>query len=513
MTWPRLATISLLCLALIAGCAPAASQPDPSSATRRPVATVAAAPASAPTPARVFASGTTVAGVTVAGLTFAEAEQRLRAALTAPEEIELRVGSTRQALSAERIGLTVPVDQLLARATPALTASTPITVSVAFAYDQAALRQEVATLAAAVAVPPAIQVITATETLSRSFAFTPGRILDVDAAVARIGTGLASGDVGPFTLTLSEETTPPRVPLARLREEVEAMAAEWPGVIGFQVIDLETGASAGFHEHTVFAGASTIKTAIMLNAYVNLDAFDEREQDLLAKMIGESDNLAANDLLAAAAGGQGTEYAFVGADAMSTMLQEELGLEHTYLYIPFEATDFISLYKPKFRCGPKGPVGAKPYTEHGNCLRAEPASMARLYQLIDQCAANKGLLLERFERLTPARCQEMLDYLAANDDQTRLVAGVPPGIRVEHKSGWIEDMQADAGIVRSPNGAYAIAIYVYRPLPAGRYFWPDELMAPVVAAFSRLAYTAFNPVRLEDPRTGVQGRTDCPGTC
>jgi len=501
MTGPRLATISLLCLALIVGCAPAASQPDPSSATRRPVAAVAASTAAVPTPAPVFASGTTVAGVTVAGLTFAQAEQRLRAALTAPEDIELRVGSIRQALSAERIGLTVPVDRLLARAAPALAASTPVTVSVAFDYDQAALRGEIATLAAAVAVPPAIQVITATDTLSRSFAFTPGRILDVEAAAARIGNGLASGDVGPFTLTLREETTPPRVPLARLREEVEAMAAEWPGVIGFQVIDLETGASAGFHEHTVFAGASTIKTAIMLNAYVNLDTFDEREQDLLAKMIGESDNLAANDLLAAAAGGQGTEYAFAGADAMSAMLQEELGLEHTYLYIPFEATDYIRLYKPKFRCGPQGPVGAQPYTEHGNCLRAEPASMARLYHLIDRCAAHKGLLLERFERLTPARCQEMLDYLAANDDRTRLVAGVPPGVRVEHKSGWIEDMQADAGIVRSPNGAYAIAIYVYRPLPAGRYFWPDELMAPVVAAFSRLAYTAYNPVRLEDPGT------------
>ncbi|MCX7789807.1 MAG: class A beta-lactamase-related serine hydrolase [Chloroflexaceae bacterium] len=506
MTWPRFAAISLLCLALIAGCAPAASPPDPSSPTSQ---AVAALTPSAPTPAPVFASGTTVAGITVAGLTFAEAEQRLRATLTAPADIQLRVGAARKTVSAERIGLTVPVEELLTRAAPALTTSRPMTVSVAFAYDRLALREEIAALAAEVAAPPTIRVITATETLSRSFGFRPGQFLDVDAAVARIGKGLASGEAGPFTLTLSEEPTPPRVPLARLREEVAAMAAEWPGVIGFQVIDLETGASIGFNEHTVFAGASTIKTAIMLNAYVNLDAFDEREQGWLTKMIGESDNLAANNLLAAAAGGQGTEYAFVGADAMSTMLQKELGLEHTYLYIPFEATDYIRLYKPKYRCGPKGPVGARPYTEHGNCLRAEPASMARLYQLIDQCAANEGVLLERFKRLTPARCQEMLDYLAANDDRTRLVAGVPPGVRVEHKSGWIEDMQADAGIVRSPNGAYAIAIYVYRPLPAGRYLWPDELMAPVVAAFSRLAYTAYNPVRIGG-RSEEGGETGLP---
>lgn len=509
MTWPRFAAISLLCLALVASCAPVTSQPDRPSSSSQSVTAVAASRASAPTPTPVFAAGTSVAGITVAGLTFDQAERRLRAALSVPPEIELRVGSLRRSLGAERIGLTVPVEELLTRAAPALAGSTPVTVSAAFNYDQAALREEVAALAAEVAVPPAIQVITATETLSRSFGFIPGRILDVDAAVARIGRGLATGDAGPFTLTLSEEATPPRAPLARLREEVEALAAEWPGVVGFQLIDLQTGASVGLNEHTVFAGASTIKTAIMLNTYINLDDIGEREQDLIAKMIGESDNLAANDLLAAAAGGQGTEYAFVGADAMSAMLQEELGLKHTYLYIPFEATDYIRLYKPKFRCGPPGPVGAKPYTEHGNCLRAEPASMARLYQLIDQCARNEGLLLERFERLTAARCQEMLDHLAANDDRTRLAAGAPPGVRVEHKSGWIEDMQADAGIVRSPNGAYAIAIYIYRPLPPGKYFWPDEVMAPVVAAFSRLAYTAYNPVRI-DRTTEESGQTRVP---
>ncbi|MCS6882294.1 MAG: serine hydrolase [Oscillochloridaceae bacterium] len=506
MTWPRFAAISLLCLALVANCAPVASQRDPSAPAGQPGTAVAVLKASAPTPTPVFATGTTVAGITVAGLTLDQAERRLRAALSVPPEIEVRVGSLRRSLGAELIGLTVPVEELLTRAAPALAGSTPVTVSAAFDYDQAALRREIAALAAEVAVPPTIHVITSTEALSRSFGFTPGRILEVDAAVARIGQGLAAGDAGPFTLTLSEDATPPRAPLIQLREEVEALAAEWPGVVGFQLIDLQTGASVGFHEHTVFAGASTIKTAIMLNTYVNLDDIGEREQELLAKMIGESDNLAANDLLAAAAGGRGTEYAFVGADAMSIMLQEKLGLKHTYLYIPFEATDYIRLYKPKFRCGPKGPVGEKPYTEHGNCLRAEPASMARLYQLIDQCAANEGLLLERFERLTAARCQEMLDYLAANDDQTRLVAGVPPGVRVEHKSGWIEDMQADAGIVRSPNGAYAIAIYIYRPLPPGRHFWPDELMAPVVAAFSRLAYTAYNPVRL-DRRVEESGHT------
>ncbi|NTU84876.1 MAG: serine hydrolase, partial [Chloroflexales bacterium] len=296
---------------------------------------------------------------------------------------------------------------------------------------------------------------------------------------------------------LAEGETAPRAPLERLREEVTALAEEVPGVVGFHLIDLATGESVGLNERTVFAGASTIKVAIMLNLYVNLAKFTERQSFWLNEMIRYSDNLSANDLLAAAAGGQGTDYAFVGAEQMSTMLREELGLRHTYLYVPYETTDYIKLYKPKFTCGPKGPVGEKPYTEMGACLRAEPESMAGLYQMIDQCANGAGPLLDKFDLLTPKRCQEMLDWLAKNGDKTRMVAGIPKGVRVEHKSGWIEDMQADNGIIRSPNGDYILSVYYYRPLDSKHDHWDDEEMAPVVAAFSRLAYTAYNPVQVE----------------
>ncbi len=494
MTRPRLAAIGLLWLALIAGCAPATSQPPSTRLTAPTPAAAAPIAVASPTARPVFAVGSTVAGVDVAGLSLAEAEQRLTATLSPPATIELRAGSARLRLASAAIDLQAPVATLLDQARPALDTGRPASVPASLSFDPAALRAQLNTLAAEVAEPPAIRVITSTTVLSRSFAFTPGRTLDLDAAVEQVGARLAAGDSGPFSLRLITDRTPPRVPLEQLRAQLAAMAAEWPGVVGLQLIDLASGETIGLNEHSVFAGASTIKTAIMLHAYINLDRFDQLEETWLKRMIGESDNLAANGLLAATAGGQGTEYAFTGAEAMSTILQEELGLKHTYLYIPFEATDYIKLYKPKFRCGPQGPVGARPYTEHGNCLRAEPASMARLYQLIDQCASGEGLLLERFARLSPRRCQEMLDRLATNGDRTRMVAGVPEGVRVEHKSGWIEDMQADVGIVRSEGGDYVLAIYLYRPLPSGRYLWPDEVMAPVVAAFSRLVYTAYNPL-------------------
>lgn len=505
MPRPRIAALGLLCLALLAACAPAPSQPAaaiaPAAPTPTAAPTAAPRPTAAPTatPAPAFAAGSTIGGVDVSGLSLEEAAARLDEALSGQAgEVTLRAGEATLSLDLASIDLAVPVSELLAQARPAFEAARPAAVPLAVTFDEAALRAQLAELAGEPGGGAAVSVISSTDALTRSFAYTPGPALDLDEAVAQVAAALADPARGAtIELALAEAAAPPRVSLARLREEAAALAEEVPGVVGMHLIDLATGESIGLNDKTVFAGASTIKTAIMLNLYINLDRFTERQTFWLNEMIRYSDNLSANDLLAAAAGGSGTDWAFIGADEMSTMLQEELGLRHTYLYVPYETTDYIKLYKPKFRCGPAGPVGEKPYTEMGACLRAEPASMARLYLLIEQCANDAGELLEKFERLSPKRCQEMLDWLARNGDKTRMVAGIPRGVRVEHKSGWIEDMQADNGIVRSPGGDYILSLYYYRPLDGKRDYWEDEDMAPVVAAFSHLVYTAYNPVSVE----------------
>lgn len=150
-------------------------------------------------------------------------------------------------------------------------------------------------------------------------------------------------------------------------------------------------------------------------------------------MIVESDNLAANALLAASVGGVGTEDAIVGAERMSAMLTN-LGFPETFQYVPFEAQDYIKLMKLKVRTGPaRG--GKPPYTEAGRYLRTTPREMATLYVEVDRCTRGEGLLLERFgDMLTPERCQEMLDNLAQNGDNRRLVAGLPEGCELSTKA-------------------------------------------------------------------------------
>jgi beta-lactamase class A len=435
----------------------------------------------------------------VGGLDVATARQRITAALAdAPKPIKLRVGDVSLTIDPQTIGLAAPVDDLLGQADAAFSAGKPADVPMAFSLDERALRTQLTILAERAAVPPQISVISSTKTISRSFAYTPGRALDVDAALPRIRAALtATRPAATLALTLTEDPTVPRVSDTRLLAEVQSMAAQWDGVIGFHLYDLKSGQEVRFHDKTVFAGASTIKVAIMLNAYINLPTFTVRQEIWLGEMIKDSDNISANNLLAAAAGGTGTEYAFTGAAQMSRMLADDLGLQNLYLYVPYESLDYINQNKIRYKCGPKDPVGEKPYTETGCALRATPFAIAQVYKAIDACAKGGGVLLEKFKNLSQKRCQEMLDRLATNHDMTRMVAGLPKGIRAEHKSGWIENLQADNGIIRSPNGDYILAVYVYKRLPNPNASWPDEMMAPVVAAFSRLAYTAYNPIRLK----------------
>lgn len=457
-----------------------------------PVPTFTPVPTAAPEPR--LAEGVYIAGIEVGGLTLTEARQELATRL-APllRPLDIRAGEREILLQPEDIGMRIEIDAMI---DAARAASVGGRVPLQIAYDEATLRAALTALNEEVSVPAQFSVITDTKTISRSFVMSGGLSIDIDTAMQQINDRLHSvGAPRRVTLTLVPQRGPDIRPDPQmLQDQLEAMADSWRGVIGVYVYDLTNDeVVAAINPDTAFAAASTIKMPIMLNAYINLPEFTEKQKTALRRMIIDSDNLAANALLAASIGGVGTEDAIVGAERMSKMLAD-LGFPETFQYVPFEAQDYIKLMKLKVKAGPaRG--GKPPYTDAGRYLRTTPREMATLYVELDRCARGEGLLLERFnDTLTPERCQEMLDNLAENGDERRMVAGLPEGVRVEHKSGWIADMQADVGIVRSPGGDYVVAIYVYRPIASGDAPVPDRIMMSTIAAFSRLVYTYFNPL-------------------
>lgn len=448
-----------------------------------------------------IADGVTIGSVDVGGLEPAAASAKLAESLALSlQPFTLEAGDQRVTISPESIDLDVPAADLVAKAERAAAGSD---LPLDLAYDEAKLRAQIEDLAAKIDMPASYTVLSNTDTYSRSFALVPGTSLDVDAALETIAEQLPSLGDESRTITLqptasTEGATKPG--LDELQTEIKAVADQWEGgVVGVYAYDLDADKLiAELHPNTVFSAASTIKTPIMLNAYISRDSFTAKQTDSMREMIVASNNISANLILAASVNGAGTEDALEGTLEMSQRMAD-LGLPHTYLYVPFEAVEYLVQNKIKLKAGPARD-GEAPYTDSGRYLRTTPAEMGQLYQYIYQCSQGKGVLIDRYERLNAKRCEDMIDLLRTNADTTRMVAGLPADADVAHKSGWVDDMQADAGIVQSDGGKYVLSVYVFRPLKKGQYLIPDRVISPVIASISQLVYSYYNPLPVDEAR-------------
>lgn len=70
--------------------------------------------------------------------------------------------------------------------------------------------------------------------------------------------------------------------------------------------------------------------------------------------------------------------------------------------------------------------------------------------------------LARNQAAGESACREMRDILAQQTMKELIPAGLPPGIRVEHKTGWITGIEHDGGIVVLPDGREYVLIVLSR---------------------------------------------------
>ena len=108
---------------------------------------------------------------------------------------------------------------------------------------------------------------------------------------------------------------------------------------------------------------------------------------------------------------------------------------------------------------------------------------------LDNVATARGLMhvmgrLARGEVVTPAASAEMVEILAAQTFNEGIPAGLPGGIRVAHKTGWITATYHDAGIVFPPDGEPYVLVVLTRGIA-------DEARAhDLVAGISRVVWAA-----------------------
>jgi beta-lactamase class A len=495
-----------LLVALVVGCADGSTPPqsvqlEASVAPSSAAATPTTGPTATPEVFR-FPDGSTIAGVDVSGLTEPNAIRTVSLGLIKWQK-PLALVSAEVPLDApptirpDQAGIVADVPQLVAQGVDAARNGQPATIAWEPQLDPERLQAALQDAAASYDQTAAADIITDTESLTATYTFRQrtGVELDIDAT-ADLLAPLLIDPTRTATDTVILRTTPPQRPsLAELERVLEEHLGYWRGVGGIYVHDLETGETIGINENTVFSGASVMKVPIMIYTYAQLGELNAKQREWMEGMILDSDNLDANALLAAAAGGQGTEIALEGVNQMSAMMRG-LGLQYTYQLIPYESAEWLIQQSLFPRGGPER-EGEPPYTAADRYLRTTPREMGELFTMLAQCADGKGKLLETYaDTLSEELCDEMMAWLERPHDEERMVAGLPPGTQVAHKGGWIDDMQSDVGIVSSPGGRYVAAIYIWRP--DGYVTDIHASPSPYLGDFSHTIYSFFNPEPLDE---------------
>ena len=272
------------------------------------------------------------------------------------------------------------------------------------------------------------------------------------------------------------------------------------------IMDLKTGEEVNLLGDVAFSAASTIKVPILIDYFKQLwFSVPKDEAWLMANSLLCSNNASSN-LMMQIIGGRVTgadQDIFTGIGDV-TQNAGFVGARNTYitapLYLGIEGQQLGSIPAPQTSPNPTYRANPDPY----NQTTAE--DMGTLFSMIYDCANYGSGLMAAYPggEFTQTECKQMLELMSANDLLRLLQGGIPKGVRISHKNGWVSDMSGDAGIVYPPNGRdYVIAVYLWQQTDFQDY----TKLWPIIEGISRATWNYFSP---EDPL--IAARTDLPDT-
>jgi beta-lactamase class A len=277
-------------------------------------------------------------------------------------------------------------------------------------------------------------------------------------------------------------------------EQIARLLADFRGVMGVAARDLVTGETIEVDADTRFPTASTIKTAVMLEAYHRAAAGDLRFDEEIA--LREEDKVGGSGVLNGLhAGvrlsiGDLVHLMIVLSDNTATnLLVERLGTARINDRLLACGLRQTKLFRPTFRDG-RADVHPDLEREFGLGMTT-PREMAALMAIVAEGRA-----------VGPDASSAMRQTLERQQDRAmipRFIAG-EAGVRIGNKTGTDQEkhagadgrtrhVRADAAIVTTPGTNYVIAVYA-RQVEDGR--WGVENDAVVTAArISRIIYDHF----------------------
>jgi hypothetical protein len=453
-----------------------------------------------------IAVGQVAAGVPVGGLTYEEAESRLKAVYGAPVVLDYRRNLVH--LDPAQVKFQLDAEAMLSQASAAQTSGsvwadlwneawaaarpTPAPVPLSASYDQHLLREFVADLAARydnAGLPARADVSV--------LGFTPGSAgyaLDQELAAQLIDVALHTPAGRTVPLPVNDFTAAPPTydTLADLlRDDIGLF--QFAGIVSIYLADLDDGRTLNIAmsngqpldpgQGIAYSGMSTIKVPVMVTFFRYKEGPPTADEELLLNGIfGESAN-AYTDLIL---GLIGEQSGLIGANRVSDTMAE-LGLPNTYLAGLLDTLGAITT--PRTTPGNSRPdINLSPDRYN----QTSASDMGQLLVMIHHCTRGGGPLMEKFRgQFTADECQRMIDLLKANEVGPIFVTGGSPDAVVAHKHGWdllpLNNV-ADAALVFSPGGNYALTIYAHHDEPV-LFEYANRLLI----SLARAVYNFYNP--------------------
>jgi beta-lactamase class A len=215
---------------------------------------------------------------------------------------------------------------------------------------------------------------------------------------------------------------PPAAPLQSLERRLAATAAENSGEYGIAALDLATGDVVSVNGNVPFPMASTVKVAVAATYLAEVDAGRRSLDDQMAgvsastlmnAMLTRSDNHATDQLLMML-GGPATVDSWLRAHRL-----QGIRVDRTIAQLLSDRRDLCDIRDS-----------------------STPMAMLRLLQVLD---SGQALSANSRDRL--------LDMMSrCSTGSNRIRALLPPGTRVEHKTGTLNGYTGDVAFVTLPGG-------------------------------------------------------------
>jgi beta-lactamase class A len=455
-----------------------------------------------------YPGGMTIAGVPVGGLTPSATSQRLLEVYTSP--IEVQYNGAVIHIDPGIVGFQFDIETMLAAADLSRTGGsfwggfwsylwnrtppeTEIPLSATISEDR--LREYLKNeIAARYDLPPSpAQPVPGGTTFLPG---QPGQTLDLDRAVRLISDALrspASRSVA-LTFTRSSAAKPTVDNLEILLKQIVTIS-QFDGLIGLYMVDLQTGDEIHFaidnkqeisiEPDIAFTASSTIKVPIVTSYLINRGSnLGASTADIISRVLGKSDNSATDLVL------QGIDKN--NGPIIVTQNMGTLGLNSTFI------GGFFYLGAPNLLPGRVTPGNQRTdvFTNPDQYSQTTPSEMGSLFADIYQCAQNKGgALIAAFpDKMSPATCQLLIDFMAQDKLGSLIQGGVPDGTLVPHKHGYVPDSRdgvvrdtSDVAIVYTPGGNFVLSIYSYHPI---NNVW--DIINPLFENLTKAVYNYFN---------------------